>query len=57
MNKVIGTKRGIPIAMIFVTTLFQASASALIKYGMSLMKTDSTNKIFILVFIAAMMCY
>jgi multidrug transporter EmrE-like cation transporter len=57
MKKAEISKKGIPIAMIFVTTLFQASASALIKYGMTLMKTDPANKIFILVFLAAMLCY
>jgi multidrug transporter EmrE-like cation transporter len=57
MNKVVLAKKGIPIVMIIVTTLFQASASALIKYGMNLMKTDPANKIFILVFVAAMTCY
>jgi multidrug transporter EmrE-like cation transporter len=57
MNKAgISQKRG-AIAMIFVTTLFQASASALIKYGMALMKNNPSNKIFILVFVVAMTCY
>ena len=50
-------KRSFAIGMIFVTTLFQASASAFIKYGMLLMKNNPADKIYILLFILAMSCY
>jgi multidrug transporter EmrE-like cation transporter len=57
MKSSVINKKGYAIAMIFVATLFQASASALIKYGMGMMKAEPANKIFIAVFLSAALCY
>jgi multidrug transporter EmrE-like cation transporter len=51
------TKKVLPIALIFVTTLIQASATAMIKYGMALMKANPADRTTILVFAVAMLLY
>ena len=56
-DQTISLTKARPVSLIFVTTLLQASASALIKYGMTLLNTAPQNKIYIAVFTGAMMLY
>lgn len=57
MDQTLTLTKAKPISLIFVTTLLQASASALIKYGMTLLNTMPQNKIYIAVFAGAMLLY
>jgi multidrug transporter EmrE-like cation transporter len=57
MNKRVFSEKVLPVGLIFVTTLIQASASALIKYGMSAVKANPADKGYFLYFGLAMLCY
>lgn len=57
MNNTSPLSRVKPISLIFLTTLLQASASALIKYGMNLLNNNPSDKIYIAAFAGAMLLY
>lgn len=57
MNRIKTENNVLPICLIFVMTLFQASAGAMIKYGMILYKANSGGKEYILLFSISMFIY
>ena len=57
MNRISSENKILPICLIFVMTLFQACAGAMIKYGMILYKADSGGKEYIIFFSVAMFIY
>lgn len=57
MNRIKTDSKALPICLIFIMTLFQACASAMIKYGMLLYKAGTGGKEYIIIFCVAMFIY
>ncbi len=57
MNRISSKSKILPICLIFVMTLFQACAGAMIKYGMILYNDHSGGKEYIVLFSVALFIY